>query len=49
MIQYIYQTKKMSVPCKLVMSELWPTDGWEHSEQPTADLPLCIDYIKFFG
>jgi hypothetical protein len=30
----------MSVPYRLFVSKLMPTDGWEHSEQPVTDSPL---------
>ena len=30
----------MSVPYRLFVSKLMPTDGWEHPEQPVTDSPL---------
>lgn len=30
----------MSVPHRLFVSKLMPTDGWEHPEQPVTDSPL---------
>ncbi len=38
----------MSVPCRLVMSRLWPTYGREHLEPPTADLPLISNYTQSY-
>ena len=39
----------MSVPYRLFVSKLMPTDGWEHPEQPVTDSPLIISITRLYN